>query len=124
MPVVHGATAPVFEGPDVTAVGLAAPGRGAVETCAWRATIRARAAGHEHMVDREEVFVVLAGKGVVTLGGESGDLGAGDALVVPPLTPFKLANPHDEPLELVCVLPVGGQAVVGGGEPFTPPWAR
>jgi hypothetical protein len=30
---------------------------------------------------------------------------------------------EDEALEAIVCLPVGGQGVVGDGEPFTPPWA-
>ncbi|MBO2451732.1 cupin domain-containing protein [Actinomadura barringtoniae] len=124
MPIISGAAAPTFNAPQATCVGLASPSRGAKETCAWRATIAPGAAGHEHSVEREEIFVALAGAGRVTIEGEVLALGAGDALVVPAHTPFKLANPGDEPLELVCVLPVGARAYVAGEEPFTPPWAE
>jgi mannose-6-phosphate isomerase-like protein (cupin superfamily) len=48
----------------------------------------------------------------------------GDAIVVPPDVEFALANDGDEPLRLLCCLPVGGQARMVGGEPFTPPWAE
>jgi len=124
MPIISGATAPTFNAPQATCVGLASPSRGAKETCMWRVTIEAGAAGHEHSVEREEVFVALAGTALVTIEGEDRPFGAGDALVVPAHTPFKLANPGDEPLELVCVLPVGTRAYVAGEEPFTPPWVQ
>lgn len=123
MPVIAGAGAPTFTVPHVTARGLAAPSRGAKETCAWRFTVDPGAPAAPHTVDREEIFFLLAGRAVATLGGERHDLTAGDALIVPPHTPFAIANPHDEPLEMVAVLPVGGQATMPGQPPFTPPWA-
>jgi quercetin dioxygenase-like cupin family protein len=124
MPIISGASAPTFTAPQISCVGLAAPSRGAKETCAWRATLEPGATGQEHSVDREEVFVALSGTGTVTLQGAESTLGPGDALVVPAHTPFKLANPGDEPLELVCVLPVGARAHMPGQDPFTPPWAE
>jgi hypothetical protein len=43
---------------------------------------------------------------------------------VPPGVPFALAPAGDEPLRALCCLPIGGQAQLADGEPFTPPWAR
>ncbi|HEY1322645.1 MAG TPA: cupin domain-containing protein [Streptosporangiaceae bacterium] len=123
MPVISGADAPVFTVPHVTARGLAAPSRGSKENCAWRFTLDPGAPAAPHMVSREEIFVLLAGRADATVGGEHHRLLAGDALIVPPHTPFTLANPHDEPLEMVAVLPAGGQAIMPGQPPFTPPWA-
>ena len=49
---------------------------------------------------------------------------AGDSIVVPAGAPFSLSNDGSGDLRLLCCLPVGGQARVGDGEPFTPPWAQ
>jgi mannose-6-phosphate isomerase-like protein (cupin superfamily) len=68
--------------------------------------------------------VVLAGRGRVELGGSSHELGAGDTLIVPAGESFALANPGNEPLRAITVLPVGGRARLPGGEAFVPPWAR
>lgn len=125
MAVIQGSSAPAFAVPHVTALGLAAPSRGASETCAWRFTFAPGApTDTTHMVDREEIFVVLSGGVTARLEGTEHLLVAGDALIVPPHTPFALGNPNDEPAELVAVLPVGGQAIMQDMEPFVPPWAR
>jgi mannose-6-phosphate isomerase-like protein (cupin superfamily) len=124
VPIVHGATAPVFTVPHTTFTGLAAPSRGAKETCAWRLTVAPAAPGVPHQVDREEVFILLSGSAAVTLDGTEHRLGAGDALIVPPHVPLRIANPGDVPLEMVVALPVGGRAVLPGEEPFVPPWAQ
>ncbi|RKS09456.1 cupin domain [Nocardiopsis sp. Huas11] len=124
MPVVHSSTAPEFSMHNATFTGLAAPSRGATETCVWRTELAPGVEGREHALTREEVLVVLAGAAVATVDGAEHALSDGDALIVPPHTPFALANPHERPCTLMAVLPVGGQAVLPEGEPFTPPWAR
>ena len=124
MPVIPAATAPTFVLPGLAVTGLAAPSRGASETSVWRLTLAPGAPGAEHTVDREEVFVALAGRAVATVDGDEHQLGPGDALVVPAERPFSLANPHDEPFEAVVALPVGGRARMPGGDAFVPPWAE
>jgi hypothetical protein len=37
---------------------------------------------------------------------------------------FSLANPGSEPFLAVALVPVGGQATLPGGEPFSPPWTQ
>jgi mannose-6-phosphate isomerase-like protein (cupin superfamily) len=126
MPLIKGSTAPKFEIPCVAGVqftGLAAPSRGSTENCVWRVSLAAHTPGAPHLLDREEVFAVISGRARATLGEETIELAAGDALVVPPNTSFSLANPHAELFEAIVVLPVGGRARVAMGEPFVPPWA-
>lgn len=65
-------------------------------------------------MDREEVFVAVAGRA----------LAAGDALVVPAGRRFSLAHPSAEPFRAVVALPVGGRASMPGQAPFVPPWAE
>lgn len=72
---------------------------------------------------REEIFVVINGLAIATLAGTQHEIAAGDALVVPPDTDFSLGNPSAEPFRAIVAFPVGGQAVLPGGTPFTPPWA-
>ena len=72
MPLIKSMSAPRFnivEGLSVT--GLAAPSRGASETCVWKLALAPNTPGTPHSVDREEIFVVLAGRATVVLGGET-----------------------------------------------------
>jgi mannose-6-phosphate isomerase-like protein (cupin superfamily) len=80
--------------------------------------------GVEHSMDREEVFVAVAGRALATVGGDEAPLAAGDALVVPAGRRFSLANPSAEPFRAVVALPVGGRASMPGQAPFVPPWAE
>jgi mannose-6-phosphate isomerase-like protein (cupin superfamily) len=123
MPIIKSATAPMFDIPGLHVTGLAAPSRGSSETSVWRIAIAPATDGTVHTVDREEIFVALAGRAVAQVAGETFALDAGDALVVPANVPFALANPFGEPFEAIAALPVGGRATLPGGEAFTPPWA-
>ena len=125
MTIIDAGDAPVFSLGSTTFTGLAAPSRGARENAVWRISVSAGTPHRDsHQVTREEVFVALSGVAEVRLDGRIASLAAGSALVVPPHTDFSLANPGATPFEAVCVLPVGGQAVLAGQLPFVPPWAR
>jgi quercetin dioxygenase-like cupin family protein len=119
---IKAATAPTFELPGLTVLGLAAPSRGCAETCVWRITIAPGTPGTPHAVDREEIFVGLAGEARLDLDGEANVLAAGDALVIPAGRSFSLSNPGAEPFVALAVLPVGGRAVMPDGACFSPPW--
>lgn len=123
MPILKSSDAPHFNLPGLQVAGLASPTRGSRETSVWRLTLSAATSGTRHTVDREELFVAVAGRAVASLGEETLELSAGDTLVVPPHVPFALGNPHAEPFEAIAVLPVGGRATLPGGAPFVPPWA-
>ena len=122
MPIIKSSAAPVFEIPGLRVAGLAAPSRGAQETCVFRITIAPGSPGAHHSVDREEIFVGLTGQARVELGSEASALAPGDALVVPAGQSFSLSNPSAEPFTALVVLPVGGKAMMPGAEAFSPPW--
>jgi quercetin dioxygenase-like cupin family protein len=122
MPLIRSSTAPTFELPALSVLGLAAPSRGARETCVWRITLAPGSPAVPHSVDREEIFVALAGEAQVMLGEEETALTPGDTLIVPAGQSFSLSNPGAQPFSALAVLPVGGRAVLPGGAPFPPPW--
>lgn len=123
MPVISSTDAPEFAVAGTTFTGLAAPSRGAAETAVWMVSIAPGTSGAAHRLTREEIFVVINGLAIATLAGTQHEIAAGDALVVPPDTDFSLGNPSAEPFRAIVAFPVGGQAVLPGGTPFTPPWA-
>jgi quercetin dioxygenase-like cupin family protein len=103
---------------------LATPRRGSTDTAVWQVEIDPGAPSTPHRLTREEVFVVLAGTAQVRLDGRESTAGAGDAIVVPADVVFEISATGDQSLRALCCLPVGGQAVLAGGEAFTPPWAQ
>jgi quercetin dioxygenase-like cupin family protein len=102
---------------------LATPRRGTSETAVWQVEIDPATPATPHSLTREEVFVVLEGRAAVRIGADTWEAGPGDAIVVAPGVELELSNGSDEPLRLLCCLPVGGQAVLGD-DTFTPPWAQ
>jgi len=122
MPVITAAAAPTFELPHLRVTGLAAPSRGATETCVWRIRLEPGTPGTLHSVDREEIFVALAGEAEAEVGGEAIVVRPGDALIIPAGASFALGNRGTEPFEAMAVLPVGGRAAMPGSAPFSPPW--
>lgn len=126
MTVIRRADAPIFTLPEggVTFTGLAAPSRGSKEISAWRVAWSARQDGNPHFLDHEEVFILLAGRAVFSVGDDEFEAAAGDAVVVPAHTRLSVANPFDEPVEAIAIVPAGTQGRMSAdGDAFTPPWA-
>ena len=124
MAVVHAPSTHTHELPGARFTSLATPSRGCTDTSVWMVEIEPGHPGAPHRLTREEVFVVLEGSATVRLGDVVSHAGPGDAVVVPIDTPFSIAAAGDEPFRALCCMPVGGQAQLAEGEPFTPPWAR
>jgi quercetin dioxygenase-like cupin family protein len=123
MTVIHAPVAPTHDLGGTRFTPLATPSRGSSETSIWRVSIDPGVEPTPHSLTREEIFVVLAGVATVVTGDGGSVAHPGDAIVIAPGTPFALSNGGDQPLELLCCLPVGGQAVTQAGT-FTPPWAQ
>lgn len=124
MPVIQGPAAPTHALHGAKFTSLATPSRGSSATSVWRVELAPGAPATPHEVTREEIFVVLSGRAAVRLGDERAEAAAGDAVVVPADTRFEIACAGDEPLHALCCLPVGGEARLGDGTAFVPPWAR
>jgi quercetin dioxygenase-like cupin family protein len=103
---------------------LAAPSTGSREMSVWQVEVPPGEPAVPHELTREEVIVVLAGTARVSIAGEVAEVAAGGAVIVPANTPFSLAAAGEQPVVALACLPVGGQAMLPGEEPFTPPWAR
>lgn len=124
MPVIAAPATATHELPGARFTALVGPRLGARDTSVWRVELAPGSQPTLHEVTREEVFVILAGRARVTLAGVESEASAGDAVLVPAATPFAIACAGDTPLSALCCLPIGGQARLPGGEPFTPPWAQ
>jgi quercetin dioxygenase-like cupin family protein len=101
---------------------LASPSVGSEETSVWRLRLEPGTPGVPHRVTREEIFVVVEGSATASLDGSPQPLTAGSTLILPAGVELSLETGADS-LEAIVCLPVGGQGVIGDGEPFTPPWA-
>ena len=56
---------------------------------------------HRHHLS-EEIYYVLEGEGIMTLGEEEFRLAPGDCVLIPPGTPHRLKNPGKRPLRILC----------------------
>jgi quercetin dioxygenase-like cupin family protein len=81
------------------------------------------AAGPRHVVDREQVVVVLDGHLQVLVGADLHLLAPGDAVALPASAVRQLAKPHDAPLVTMTAATPGGTARVGDADPVPVPWA-
>lgn len=124
MAVLVAPDAPTHTLPGAAFTSLATPARGSVSNSVWRVRLAPATPATPHEVTREEIFVILAGRARVRIGGEEREAASGDAVVVPADTPFEIACAGDAPLEALCCLPVGGMARLADGTTFVPPWAR
>lgn len=115
--------APIFTLPGIRFTTLASPRRGARENAVWEVLVEPGVTGSPHRLTREETFVALEGSARVEVDGEPHELAAGSALVVGAGQTLALSNTASLPFRALAVFPVGGQAVIGDGPAFTPPWA-
>lgn len=58
---------------------------------------------HTHELDNEEMYIILSGKGWMTLDDRCFEIGAGDVILNRPGGAHALKNIGDEPLRLVVV---------------------
>ncbi len=123
MPLIQRDLAPSFSVNGVSFVTLASPSRGATANSIWHFAVEPGTRGTEHRVSREETFVALQGRALLTVAGTVHELAAGDAFVIPAHTALSLGNPGPERFEAIAVLPVGAQVRVGDQPAFVPPWA-
>ena len=123
MPIIPAPTTFTHELPHARFYSLATPSRGSRETSVWRARLEPASAAAPHRLTREEIFVVLSGTLRVAFDGQTSEARAGDAIVVPRDTEVTLSCLADA-VEVLCCLPVGGQAQIADGPLFTPPWAE
>ena len=124
MTVIPAPAAPTHQLGGASFTSLATPSRGSKDTSVWQVEIQPGTPATPHRLTREEVFVVLAGRADVRIGGQAATAEPGDVIVVPVAVDFEIVAGGTEPLRALCCLPVGGQAQLADGEPFTPPWAQ
>lgn len=124
MPVIHAPASATHEVGTTRFTSLATPSKGTTSTSIWNVEIAPGTEPTPHSLTSEELFVVLDGSAVVRMRGVESIAVAGDVIVVPPDTMFELSNGSGEPLQMLCCLPVGGQARMADGSTFTPPWAQ
>lgn len=94
----------VIAAPDGSSVReIARPPSGARNQSLAEAAVEQGGETLEHLHrTSEEIYLFVSGAGRMLLGREELEVGAGQAVVIPPGTNHKLWNPGHEPLVLFC----------------------
>jgi mannose-6-phosphate isomerase-like protein (cupin superfamily) len=70
----------------------------------WHTTVPPKVTIEPHSHDyHEQIYFILKGTGIITVGNEKERVKAGDAIYIPTNTPHGFQNDSDEPCEIICV---------------------
>lgn len=123
MPVIRSSEALVHELHGTRFVSYVSPATGSRDLAAWRGEIPAGTVAPPHVISHEEAFYLLSGRLLLTIDGESAELGPGDAALAPAGSALGVANPAGEPAHVWVTTRVGLSARLADGSTITPPWA-
>ncbi|NUS45558.1 MAG: cupin domain-containing protein [Mycobacteriaceae bacterium] len=124
MPVIRNADAQVFSMHGVRFNSFARPDSGSAEMCQWRVDIPGANPGVAHRIKREELFMVAAGRPVLTIDGEVHELFPGDVAVANANSTIQLDNPGSDPASVWVTAPVGFEGELADGTVIRPPWVQ
>ena len=125
MPVCHAPARPTHELPGVAASRRCQPSAGHRRDERVDARARMPEPSRAAPGDARGDLRRARGRGAIAiLDGVAHQCARVRPLALPPDVEFTLAAPGRLPFPAIVCLPVGGQAVIGGGDPFTPPWAE
>ncbi|MHB1157335.1 MAG: cupin domain-containing protein [Phycisphaerales bacterium] len=125
MPVIPNNSRDVFHlpGAGLNHQTLASALDGLTGTECWRQTLAPRAATPIHYHECEEVVVILAGTGRVTLGDDVIDFAADVTLIVPAHVVHQIVNTGPSPLQLIaCFNATPAHAFAPDGKAIPLPW--
>jgi mannose-6-phosphate isomerase-like protein (cupin superfamily) len=103
--------------------GLAAPSQGSDQVATWKVSLIDGGASPVHVIDKDQVWMPLTGSFEFTVDGETQQVSAGQALVVPggSVRQFRSVG---EPLEALVAMQAGALVSIPGVEGANPvPWA-
>lgn len=109
--------------PVATMFGLAAPSQGSEELSTWRVEMAADSPSPLHTIDREQVWMPIAGTFSFTVDGSTSEVGVGQALIVPADAERQFHAPGAPAQAFVCMRPGGTAGVPGNGARQPLPWA-
>lgn len=123
MPVFPAPATPTEEFPGIRFTTLVAPRFGSSDVAVSRVHIDPDAPALPHSLTREEIFIVLAGIAEVHVDDETHRAHPGETILIPANTEFAIGSVGTSVLELLVVLPVGGELNLSDGTTFKPPWS-
>jgi mannose-6-phosphate isomerase-like protein (cupin superfamily) len=124
MPIVRAPDAVPHRLHGATFHSYAAPATGSTELCAWRLEVGPGTTGTAHVVSREEVLLLLDGVLTVTLDDVTTEVSAGEVVVVPAGSRFRVDNTSGRGAAAWVTTSVGLAATLADGTTISPPWVR
>lgn len=92
---------------------------------AWLADFPPQTPGTAHSMTEEEVLFLVAGTLTIEIDDESFEAQAGDAVVVPAGSAFRVSNDSQLPAQAWVTTTLGMTAqMLDSGQNVTPPWAQ
>jgi quercetin dioxygenase-like cupin family protein len=122
VPIERVADHPTFDLGGNTITSLAAPARGSDETALFRIDLPPGGALPAHHHDHFDVFTVTAGSATVHIAGETSEVAAGDAVVVPPEAVHRLTAGADGASIVVTMVARTKLIRADDGSVTVPPW--
>lgn len=103
--------------------GLAAPSQGSKQVATWKVSVLDGGESPVHVIDKDQVWMPIAGSFEFTIDGETRKVSANQALVVPAGSVRQFRS-IGEPLEALVAMQAGALVSIPGTEGSNPvPWA-
>lgn len=103
--------------------GLAAPSLGSEQLATWKVSVLDGGESPVHVIDKDQVWMPIAGSFEFTIDGETQKVSANQALVVPAGSVRQFRS-IGEPLEALVAMQAGALVSIPGTEGSNPvPWA-
>lgn len=106
------------------AAALATPTQGSEDISTWRVVMEPGSDAPVHSIDKEQIWMPIAGAFEFDVDGETSLVKAGQALIVPPhvLRSFRAV---DTQAQALCAMVIGGTGAMPGNDARVPlPWAE
>ena len=102
---------------------LAAPSQGSEQLATWKVSVIHRGESPVHVIDKDQVWRPITGSFEFTVDGDTEQVSAGQALVVPAGSVRQFRS-TGEPIEALVAMPAGGRVSIPGAAAASPvPWA-
>lgn len=105
-------------------VGLATRSHGAQSFEVWRSRVAPGGKTPLHVHDTEEVFILLSGKGRMTIGDSVIEFEAPATVIAPAGIPHQLENTGDVPTDQIVIVGIDSEIVDADGNVMDLPWRR
>ncbi|HZM76982.1 MAG TPA: cupin domain-containing protein [Candidatus Limnocylindrales bacterium] len=110
--------------PSGLAAGLAGPSQGSDQVATWRVVMEPGVDAPVHTIDKDQVWMPIAGTFEFVIDNETEKVGAGQAIVIP-ADVVRTFRAIDTQAQALVAMVVGGTAAVPGNDARLPlPWAH